>query len=358
MENELLELKSKLKKVETVVHKPNLEKMKEIPDEKVERMRNQFFEGGVQNWYNIVEPLTFKTLFIDLSLNAAKSLIKFNKEYSKTNEMIWNNIINDDFLCSLNKRINELIEEHNWSKYFIKLSVRSPKDSPLILKKGKEEFKKVYNSNPSKYITFEDKYKLFSSCVQNNFCVTSSKEAFEYMLSSKRVIEDLDYALEKENDYDKFKIQVVLREWKEAIPISNEFRGFVWKGKLNAIGQYYHIFSFPELFGREEEIKENINKLFEEKLKQRLPKILEDCIVDFAFFDKDNIKIVELNPFDGYSIASFSGSTGLFLLDVPEDRKIIENGPLTLRILKEPIPEVKLKGRVDKLWMKELKEFI
>ncbi len=41
--------------------------------------------------------------------------------------------------------------------------------------------------------------------------------------------------------------QIVLREWTEGLEIENEFRLFVWEGKLTAASQYDHYAYYPSL---------------------------------------------------------------------------------------------------------------
>ena len=112
---------------------------------------------------------------------------------------------------------------------------------------------------------------------------------------------------------------------------------------MNAIGQYSHIFWFPNLSKKVDEIKKALNATFNDKIKPILPKTLQNCIVDFAFISKDDVKIIEINPFDGFSLGSFQASTGLFNLDNKLDRYIIENGPLELRVKENSFTEKNLK---------------
>lgn len=54
-----------------------------------------------------------------------------------------------------------------------------------------------------------------------------------------------------------------------------------------------------------------------------IPKELSTCIIDFAYLNHDNIKVIELNPFDGEFLGCFPASTGLFRWDNEKDKKII-----------------------------------
>jgi len=260
-------------------------------------------------------------------------------------------------LKTLEENINEVMKINSWQKVFVKLSTRSPKDSPIIKYKAKAEFDKLFDKNI--HTTFEDKIILFGNLVQKNFASDSGRESIELMISSQRVFEDLRYALEgKEDDYTKFGVNVVIREWNEAVPLENEFRGFVWGGNLNAVGQYSHLFCFPGLASRVPEIKLRLKQTFDERLKPVLPSTLQNCIVDFAYMSNGDVKIIELNPFDCFVLGSFSMSTGLYNLNNPKDKEIIQNGPYELRIKETPKDEKELRADVAKDWINILSEYL
>ena len=253
------------------------------------------------------------------------------------------------------EKIKGALQASGWSKFFVKLSTRSPKDSQLILKKALEEFSSIKDKWANENI--ENKLIQFTSCVQNNFGALSSNEGLNLLISSDRVKEDLEFAL-KAKDYSKYKIQIVLREWKETIPIHREFRAFVWNRSLNAIGQYYHTFYFPALASEAEQVKTEIENIYIKKVEGILPKHLGNFMIDFAVLKDKTIKVIEVNPFDGKHLGSFPGSTGLYLLENPKDREIIEKGPLEIRIRNEPLTEKEIKEKLNPDWRKILKGLI
>ena len=95
-------------------------------------------------------------------------------------------------------------------------------------------------------LSLEKKIILFNSCVRNNIHIGTGKNDLELLISSKRVNEDLTYVFEKDEDYEKYNIKIVLRLWEYSLPLESEFRGFVWGGNLNTIEQYSHILCFPK----------------------------------------------------------------------------------------------------------------
>jgi hypothetical protein len=55
--------------------------------------------------------------------------------------------------------------------------------------------------------------------------------------------------------------QVVLREWTEDLEIENEFRLFVWEGKLTAASQYDHYAYYPSLHDMRASLQQQIQQV-------------------------------------------------------------------------------------------------
>ena len=263
-------------------------------------------------------------------------------------------------------------EQSQWKKAFVKLSTRSPKDSIKILQRGLKslevsilegiEKETLVNEAKKSFSCKDFNYKIssFAQSVQDNFYVSDGISALEVLISSDRVLEDLEYAFsfEPKIPYEKAGINILLREWIQAIPIFQEFRGFVWNGSINAIGQYYHSLCLPGLFEKKDEIKAKLKEFFMGKIQPKLNENLKCCIVDFAILDKNTIKLIEINPFDGKALASLRGSTGLFDLDDPIDMNFIQKGPLELRIREKPLSDADIKVKLNITWKEALKEYL
>lgn len=141
-----------------------------------------------------------------------------------------------------------------------------------------------------------------------------------------------------------------------------EFRGFVYKKRLTALSQYFHIAFFPILVQhkvpphtislllplhyalklcnvisltkkiKKNEIAETIRKFFAERIAGLIP--LDNCVIDFGITTKngdgklpifgrtDAIRafVIELNPFNDY--AGCGTDPGLF--DWKVDRRVID----------------------------------
>jgi hypothetical protein len=126
---------------------------------------------------------------------------------------------------------------------FIKLSSRSSKDSFLLPHKERGILKRLLEKGTDKKLA-EEMAEAESMKVRNE------KEAIELLMMSQRVEDDLENMLEWDNSLYttesrlKVPMSLIVREWKQ-IPKWGEFRGFVCKGKLNAVTQYFCDAIFP-----------------------------------------------------------------------------------------------------------------
>ena len=170
-------------------------------------------------------------------------------------------------------------------------------------------------------------------------------EAVQLLISSTRVGEDLQYALEPGDDGFSERASLVLREWVE-IPLWAEFRGFVWNGNLTTVGQYNHPVVFPELKSNTSKILSDLKEFFD-LVKEQI--LLDRYIIDFAWTESQ-VYLVEINPFDGEIV--FPASTGLWSWE--KDRQQMMNGPLELRIREEELDSHVLKANIDPMWRKVL----
>lgn len=366
MEKELAEAKSKLKP--TMTKEPVGLKGGDLTEEEKLKMYQTYFDVGAQNWYPVFEDLTYPTIFLNLSREEAMTLMNENKLYrEKQNQYKF--LPHGTKLESVLNSITESLQKAKWNQAFVKLSTRSPKDSMHILLRGQKSLEaKLFSVNKSEeakneFISKDWNHKLgvICQCIQDNFFIENGEQALEVLISSDRVFEDLEFAFSNEPQipYEKCGLQIVLREWLQAIPITHEYRGFVWGGSLNAIGQYYHSIFFPELLEKKDEIKGILNKFFMEKVKPRLNHdSLKSCIVDMALINKDLVKLIEVNPFDGKCLASLKGSTGLFDLDDKNDLKTVMEGPLELRIRDKAMSDTELKMKLNVTWKEAMKGFL
>eukprot|EP00929_Paragymnodinium_shiwhaense_P052031 TRINITY_DN26099_c0_g1_i1.p1 TRINITY_DN26099_c0_g1~~TRINITY_DN26099_c0_g1_i1.p1 ORF type:complete len:355 (-),score=95.54 TRINITY_DN26099_c0_g1_i1:219-1283(-) len=305
----------------------------ELDEAEQQRIRQDFFGAGIERWLPLVADYSFATTSLPLSIDDCRALSLGVTGCSAASRV------------AIEEKVDRAMAELGWKQAFVKLSTRSPKDAPQILAKAAEQF----HAKKGLEMRLADRVRLFAELVQQQFSVSSGREAVELLLSSERVREDLCYALECPA-YDELGLHLVLRRWDGALPIASEFRGIVWDGHMNALGQYYHPLVFPEMMEQREEIAKDIAAVYE-GLKPKLQQAgFSHCIIDFAWLGPQQVKIIELNPFDGVALGCFPGSTGLFRWDDEGDRSLIKGGPFELRMRTEPLSDMDLKIKLNTSW--------
>ena len=317
----------------------------EVTKEKEEERREYFFSTGLDRWYASLKEKTFKTEFLDITPDEARAIVKHWMKFFKdrnSDDPVPDEISIPPDLKGLCDRIDRVIASlaPTGNGVFIKLSTRSPKDSHVAFQKARKIFDERVCSlghRPS----LNNKLILLQQGVIESLNVKSGLEGVQLLVSSNRVGEDLEYALEPgDSDFSK-RCSLVLRQWVD-IPLWAEFRGFVWDRKLTAIGQYNHPVVFSELGSDIDKIKSNLEEFYD-SIKSQIP--IDRYIIDFAW-TPDQVYLVEINPFDGEIV--FPASTGLWNWD--SDRNQMMHGPLELRIRKTELDPNILKRSTDPLW--------
>ena len=98
-----------------------------MSNEEGEKMKSQFFDSGLQIWYNFFCTLTFDSCFVDLSKEASEEIIAEHDYYMKNKKFSSQIFISDSLLSKLANEISMKIKEQkNLKKYLIKHSTRSP----------------------------------------------------------------------------------------------------------------------------------------------------------------------------------------------------------------------------------------
>lgn len=312
----------------------------ELSEEEQQAVRREFFAAGVESWLPLLGDLSFPSASLPLSRDACVALAKACSEGGSSSAL---EALDGG---ALERAIDGLLAEQGWPAAFVKLSTRSPKDSPQILAKAKADFQAQDGlSIPS----LSERARSFAELVQKHFSVSGGREACELLASSTRVREDLEYALEAPR-YDDLGLHVVLRRWDGPIPVANEFRGIVWAGQMNAVGQYYYSFVFPELEALRSDIERDLREVYE-SLRTKLNEAgFAYCIIDFAWLGPKDVRVIEVNAFNGVTLGCLAQSTGLFLMDHDEDRRIIAEGPFELRLRSEAMSDSALRMKLNNTW--------
>jgi len=166
----------------------------------------------------------------------------------------------------------------------------------------------------------------FVECIPKSMSIQSGEEALSLITQSERVDTDLKRWLECPSSGP---MNVILRRFDQTLRPCMEFRGFVYKRKLNCLSQYYDICYYKELVEQKHIIQEKILNFFE-TIKEKIP--YENCVIDFVVNQRD-VLIIEINPW-----ANTTGG-GLFQWSSTDRKKLFE-GPFEFRIIEEPIPNI------------------
>ncbi|GAB4326718.1 MAG: hypothetical protein Kow0069_33360 [Promethearchaeota archaeon] len=252
---------------------------------------------NIESWYPVLEPFTMPTRFVPLDREDMGSLLQA-MELRTSGKTLPPDL----------QRARSVLEERvgaavrSLGAAFVRLSQRSPKDSPVAMERGKAYFRsqleEVQGDEWARNLLLVRAQKF-------GMKVRTGAEAVELITTSTRVLDDL-------RDCQRFGYdpQVIVRKWLE-IPEWAEFRGFVDERKLVGLSQYFYYCNFPEIRDRRDEILERIFGFFGE-VKELLP--VASCVVDFALpQDEDRVIVLELNPFFvGTDACTFSWKSDKF----------------------------------------------
>eukprot|EP01105_Mastigella_eilhardi_P004857 TRINITY_DN1656_c0_g1_i3.p1 TRINITY_DN1656_c0_g1~~TRINITY_DN1656_c0_g1_i3.p1 ORF type:complete len:273 (-),score=37.52 TRINITY_DN1656_c0_g1_i3:36-854(-) len=234
-----------------------------------------------------------------------------------------------------------------WGRAFVKLGTRCPKDAlyegrdERLLARLGDELRCLHRGGVS--ATDNELVSLFFRCANDAMCVSTAEEVFVLMRSSFRVSQDVKAALGSlagyTGDRQPSGVDLILRQWVD-IPLESKFRGFVCKGNLTALAQYYHFCYFASVVRDKASIQKRITDLF-----QQVKPLLhhESYVIDFAVL-ADRVLVVEIKPFH-YSTGAplFSWKKG------SADRQILLHGPFTFRVTETANPDP-MERHLAKFW--------
>mmetsp|Transcript_94250 Transcript_94250/g.228855 ORF Transcript_94250/g.228855 Transcript_94250/m.228855 type:complete len:423 (-) Transcript_94250:422-1690(-) len=363
--------------------------------------RDYFFSTGVDEWYSeaLEGSVTFRSEAVELRVAEARQIVRFWEDHvyraegtagatagtgaDSTGPLIGGAETSPvevlgipEGLAPLVERVERCIREgFDETGAFVKLSTRSPKDAKLALRAAAAEYSRRLQagesadgsspavgafdaaaaaSPPADAAEANRRIALLAEVQAATLCVHSGERAVMFMLDSERVAEDLKFALEAVDaaggDESGWNVTVSVREWCPAVKLHSEWRGFVWGGTLNALGQYYHPLFFPSLPGIVDTVGSDCKAFFEASVKPIIDKAgLSNCMVDFAWLGPGEVLLVEVNPFDGV-LGAFPVSTGLFLWEDEADQRTMREGPLEVRARLDVLPVAEQKDKMNPDW--------
>uniref|UniRef100_A0A7S2TRW3 Cell division cycle protein 123 n=1 Tax=Lotharella oceanica TaxID=641309 RepID=A0A7S2TRW3_9EUKA len=267
-------------------------------------------------------------------------------------------------LSTLIKRIDSVLSKSSFDgqPFFAKLDTRSPKDAllynPRVLRYRRMVEGELAKASLTLFMPCRSQRALdremtlgFIRAQNRALKLQKGQEALELFVRSFRIPEDLRTMMQHGEKH--FDGKLVLRKWDDwAVDHPEaEFRCFVHKGKLTAATQYFTSCFFPEVYQRRKAIAEQIQRFFNETVRDRLSATHESYVIDFLVRSPtwDDVQVIELNAYEVY--------TGAGLFSWSKDRDVLMNGPFELRVL-ESEPDVGREQFIAKRWMPVVDEHI
>ena len=339
---ELESKKDQLKKVDAPKEVKHLDKLIfESDDDYLRLMKETNFE----NYYDLIEDFTFKSVIISLSQDEIKLLLEENVRYLENPGDVSAKSLAS--LSSIEKKINDGIQEirqkikNPLASCFLRLSTRSPKDAIFHMKDFSEVYatklKEVNDEFPEDDGGEESIYaKLMAFYLASTeiLSISDGNQGARLLVMSNRIQGDLKLWAERSDP-----LNLIIREFIK-FPVQHELRGFVWKSHLTAISQYNNIAYLPSLVQNKKQIEEKV-KIFMEKFIKVMSARLENFVVDIVLDYEGNVWIVELNP-----IGELTGSC-LFSWKSDRDLLLNEDGRFEFRIQDDPPPMTYIKGELS-----------
>lgn len=242
-------------------------------------------------WYPLVEDMTFKSVFVPLTMTEAKAIQAFHDvSWRKSRENLSEDEI--DVLRELEQSIDNTIQTtFGNAGCFIRLCGRSPKDGePLHRDAIFERFQREHQRLIAEGRPDDIHTKMTAIARTPLLHVRTGAEVMSLLLTSERIYADiLDWIRFGEPE------QICLREFSEEISVDYEFRVFVSGGHITAITQYDHYAYYPHLHPMKHFLQSHI-LIYWKELHSRIG--LDQYIVDIAYLPISKRFIcVEFSPF-------------------------------------------------------------
>lgn len=227
---------------------------------------------------------------------------------------------------------------------FVKLSVRSPKDSIFNISRFYTEAREALiqmagpSLGPSDPMALSVQVAAIRHAAWRSMCVRSGREALELLLRSERVyIDVLQHELFcKGSKVENFNLNVHVAPFVETFDPQLEFRGFVAGGRRAALTTYSPFAYSAQLIPRKRAALARITSVWDEADK-RISGKCRDYSIDFALSpDLKRCWVVEINAF----LPPLAGA-GLFDMQDPLDAAKVtgKSDTFEFRIREKPLVE-------------------
>jgi len=273
---------------------------------------------NLEQWYPFVKDHTAKTVIVAMTDVELRSLARL---YSISSERACYRTDLDAKVALEHKVQRAVWEKCDFGsrRFFVKTSMRSPKDGIIL---GEKEAAMTSGEKLSQEIAA--------------LAVTDSQSAIGLLSRSRRVADDIGFHLKyacKGTASSDFNL--VFREWDPAIERGIEWRCFVSQGKLTTISQYHCYDVLPTLQNLSVEQLSEIRRAlvaFQQKIHLLIaPLRYSSYVLDVVLLDTVSleIRLIEINPF----ICSGSG-----LFQWNSDSKLLHEGSSVSINSENPFP--------------------
>jgi len=222
--------------------------------------------------------------------------------------------------------------------FFVRLGSRSPKDAEAAVptrEAYEAELKRSTAEDGAQggYGAADDatnaQLRAYFEVAHRALRVRTAEEAVALLCSSERVCRDVERSLAS-----GVAMTVCLRAWQPALRQEYEFRAFVCGDRLTHVTQYNPYVHTPQVVATRDETLATLERFWRDEIDPKLRARHDAYVVDFALLSTGDVVVVELNPFDEQT------GGGLFRWEDPDDRALMERGPLGLRMATRPRPRM------------------
>jgi len=316
--------KVKLKKVKkTKIAAANFE---EFDGEKND---NKVLDYNIEQWSDVLEPVSFKTIYCELTIEDGKNFMAYYKSVHLDKKGASEEL--QAWVQDLTSRLQPSMDEMNASDkgVFIKTSSRSPKDAQAVQDRLDSLYIEYLKAMPDRSETSRVRSLLKAAhmCQQ----VKSAEEGMALLLASERIYADMMLATKYP---DRWHENIVLREWA-TIDFELEFRSVVKGGEMHALSQYTTFLYSDFVNENKNLIVERVLKFFNDQVQPLLGEKYEGSVIDFGFQNEtlEKCYVIELNP--------YTVNTDACLFSWARDRECFENGPFEFRSVEKKIKSIR-----------------
>lgn len=265
---------------------------------------------NIEHWLPLLGDWTFATEFVSITVDDARMLRDACERFVKSKAADSADAARlAAFADRLAPTLARMMADNGDRGAFVKLSSRSAKDAPGLASTLAVRVRQrcaALSHNDDDGDCENSRLRLLFEIATDFMRMRTPQQIVDAFVCSDRVLQDMTVALER---LDRFNENVVVRRWVD-IAVDMEFRGFVHRGKLTALAQYFHLVFSRRLVTLKSEILQLIVSAFETHIHSRLSARFSSYVIDFALtggrfaFDAtaaaepERVWVIELNPFD------------------------------------------------------------